>query len=73
MKKIIRTSVNRYGPIYRIKCNNCDTEYEYQPEDIILPGAGREPIVECPVCGYSDYHRDSVKSPNNIHITTEIL
>ena len=73
MKKILKTPVNMYGQIYRIKCTNCDTEFEYQPEDIISSCAERELMVECPVCGYSEYHRNSVKSPNNIRITTETL
>ena len=53
MKKILR------GPSkYRAKCTCCDTEFEYQYEDIRY-GRKYGEYVNCPTCGSVISHRDN--------------
>lgn len=64
MKKILK------GPsVFRAKCTVCDTEFQYQSEDLLRLNLGSL-YVQCPNCGNSVKHEPSVKTKTIIPQTS---
>ena len=66
MKKILRqVNIKKYT----VKCHCCDTEFEYQTNDLIFVRKVGMTCVECPSCGILIQHKGNQSS----QITTEQL
>jgi phage terminase large subunit GpA-like protein len=66
MKKILRQGSTKK---YRAKCNCCDTEFEYQVDDLVFIKKLNMVCVECPNCNILIQHKGNPSS----NITTEQL
>lgn len=66
MKKILRQGSTKK---FRAKCFSCDTEFEYEAEDLHYNQYVHHTTVTCPQCGSEIYHRNNPCS----QITTENL
>ena len=56
MKKILRQGSTKK---YRAKCSCCDTEFEYEAEDLHYNQYVHHTTVSCPQCGSEIYHRNN--------------
>lgn len=70
MKRVLR-KVERAN--FYMKCYYCDTEFEYDPSDVVIKwnwkSMSHMKVVSCPCCNRELLHRDSIRS----NISTEAL
>ena len=64
MKKILKLGSTKK---YRAKCAVCDTEFEYQVDDLLFIKTLNMICVECPNCNILIQHKGNPSS----HISTE--
>ena len=59
MKKILRQGNTRTAKKFVATCYTCDTQFEYEAEDLHYNQFIHHTTVSCPQCGSEIYHRNN--------------